>query len=366
MYFGPELGPMLAAAAAWDGLAAQLHSAAASYSSVISELVGPWTGPSAASMAAAAAPYAAWMTGTASQAEQAATQAKAAAGAYEAAFAMTVPPPVIAANRSLLAGLVATNFLGQNTPAIAATETQYGEMWAQDAAAMYGYAGSSASASTLTPFTPAPQTTDPAGQAAQGAAVAQASGTSAGHAQSIMSAVPTTLHGLASPAAADPPSIGEGIGNFIGLDSLTLLSTSNLANGTIASTRNLENEAYEIGKGPPEGKPWVPAPTLPAPAPTLATGSGLGEGAVSAGLGRATFVGALSAPQSWAAAAPATGSVAKALPADGFSAAPEGGPAGTPGVPGMPMAGTGQGTRFAPGPRYGARITVMPRAIAVG
>ena len=38
-------------------------------------------------------------------------------------FAATVPPPVIAANRALLAMLIATNFLGQNTPAIAATET---------------------------------------------------------------------------------------------------------------------------------------------------------------------------------------------------------------------------------------------------
>ena len=42
--------------------------------------------------------------------------------------------------------------LGQNTPAIAATEAQYAEMWAQDAAAMYGYAGSSAAASQLTSF----------------------------------------------------------------------------------------------------------------------------------------------------------------------------------------------------------------------
>ena len=168
MYFGPGSGPMLAASAAWDGLAAQLHSAAASYSSVISELEGSWTGPSAASMAAAAAPYAAWMTGTATQAEQAATQATAAAGAYEAAFAMTVPPPVIAANRSLLAALVATNFLGQNTPAIAATEVHYGEMWAQDAAAMYGYAGSSASASTLTPFTPPRTNHQPRGASCAG------------------------------------------------------------------------------------------------------------------------------------------------------------------------------------------------------
>jgi PPE-repeat protein len=58
--------------------------------------------------------------------------------AYEAAFAMTVPPPVIAANRALLLMLVATNFLGQNTPAIMATEAEYAEMWAQDAGAMSG------------------------------------------------------------------------------------------------------------------------------------------------------------------------------------------------------------------------------------
>ena len=63
-------------------------------------------------------------------------QAKAAVAAYEAAFAATVPPPVIEANRALLMMLIATNILGQNTPAIAATEADYMEMWAQDSAAM--------------------------------------------------------------------------------------------------------------------------------------------------------------------------------------------------------------------------------------
>ena len=54
MYAGPGSGPMLAAAAVWDGLAAELHSAAASYGSVISGLTaGPWLGPASASMAAA-------------------------------------------------------------------------------------------------------------------------------------------------------------------------------------------------------------------------------------------------------------------------------------------------------------------------
>ena len=163
MYAGPGPGSMLAAAAAWQSLADELNSAAANYGSVVSTLTsGPWTGPSSASMAAAVAPYVTWLGVSGEQAEQTATQATAAAGAYETAYAATVPPPVIAANRSLLAMLVATNFLGQNTPAIAATEAHYGEMWAQDAAAMYGYAGSSATASQVTPFATPPQTTNPA------------------------------------------------------------------------------------------------------------------------------------------------------------------------------------------------------------
>ncbi|PQM44334.1 putative PPE family protein PPE32 [Mycobacterium talmoniae] len=113
---------------------------------MVSSLTGQWLGPSSMAMSTAAAPYVAWMNATAAQAEQAASQAKAAATAYETAFAMTVPPPVIAANRAQLMTLIATNFLGQNTAAIAATEAQYGEMWAQDTAAMYGYAGGAAAA----------------------------------------------------------------------------------------------------------------------------------------------------------------------------------------------------------------------------
>src|SRR5271163_1481122 len=161
MYFGPGSAPMLAAAAAWDGVADELRSTASTYHSVISELTDEgWLGPASASMAAAVAPYVTWMNVTGAQAEQTATNAVAAAGAFETAFAMTVPPAEVAANRAQLAALVATNLLGQNTPAIAATEAQYGEMWAQDAAAMYGYAGSSATASQVTPFTAPPQTTN--------------------------------------------------------------------------------------------------------------------------------------------------------------------------------------------------------------
>jgi PPE-repeat protein len=161
---------MLAAATAWDALSEELELVAGGYDSVIAELVTGWAGPSATAMAAAAKPYATWMHNTAVLAEQTASQAKAAAAAFESAFAMTVPPPVIAANRAQLMALIATNFFGQNTPAIAATEVAYGAMWAQDATAMYIYAGDSAGATTLTSFTPAPETTNPAGSANQTAA----------------------------------------------------------------------------------------------------------------------------------------------------------------------------------------------------
>ncbi len=116
---------------------------------------------------------------------------------------MTVPPPVVADNRAQLAALIATNLLGQNTPAIAATEALYGEMWAQDTAAMYGYAGSSAAASTLTPFTAPPRTASPAGTAGQTAAVADAAATAAGtNAHTVttsLSEVSQTLQALAQP-----------------------------------------------------------------------------------------------------------------------------------------------------------------------
>ena len=110
IYAGPGSGPMLAAASAWDVLAAELGSAASTYSSVVTSLAeGSWLGPASASMAAAATPYVEWMSTTATQAEETGYQARAAAAAFEAAFAMTVPPAEVAANRAQLAALVATN-----------------------------------------------------------------------------------------------------------------------------------------------------------------------------------------------------------------------------------------------------------------
>jgi PPE-repeat protein len=177
MYTGAGSGPLMAAASAWNELAADLESTAASYQSVIAQLTGgPWLGPTATRMASAAAPYIAWLQGSSIQAAQTGGQASLAAAAYESAFAATVPPSVIAANRALLAALIATNFLGQNTPAIAATEALYMEMWFQDGLTMDTYAVTSQQAAALPQQTPAPNTSD-GGASADSAAAAQSAST---------------------------------------------------------------------------------------------------------------------------------------------------------------------------------------------
>jgi len=336
---------MLAAASAWDGLAAELQSTTASYRAAISELTGgPWLGSSSASMAAAATPYLDWMTMTAGQAEQTATQARAAAAAYEAAFAMTVPPPVIVANRSLLMTLIATNVLGQNTAAIAATEVQYAEMWAQDATAMYGYAGSAAVASTLTPFNPPPPTTNPAGGAQQVAAAQPLMSTGS----RVINAVPQALQGLATSAAASPSA---GLSDLLSPISiaLTLLefpisatsigsSATSISAGLTGVGMNLrgfqinadrdfaQHRGPYTGYGPGaadlpnwffNGQGYVGAPSNAATASS-----------VSAGLGQANTVGRLSVPSAWTVAAPEIRPAAYTLPITGAAAAPEVGGAG--------------------------------------
>ncbi|MBV8182584.1 MAG: PPE family protein [Mycobacterium sp.] len=340
MYAGPGSGPMLAAAAAWDGLAAELQSTAASYGSVVSELTGgPWLGSSSASMAAATAPYLDWMTGAAGQAEQTATQAKAAAAAYEAAFAMTVPPAVIAANRTLLMALIATNVLGQNAAAIAAAETDYAEMWAQDAAAMYGYAGSSAAASTLTPFTSPPPTTNPAGVPGQAAAAGQSI---LSQGPQLINALPQALQGLASSTAADPTS-AQTLLSLISVP-LTLLeipigvtSIGSTTTGISAAFAGvgMNWRGFEInadrdfaqhrgpytGYGPGaadlpnwffNGQGYIGAPS-----------NAVVESSVSAGSGEGAIVGRLSVPSAWTVAAPEIRPVAYTLPITGTLAAPE-------------------------------------------
>ncbi|ARG58908.1 hypothetical protein A4G30_01680 [Mycobacterium kansasii] len=151
MFSGAGSAPMLEAAAAWNALASELDSAAESFSSMTSGLAAQaWQGPASTAMLAAAAPYAGWLRTAASQSVGACAQAQAVAGAFESALAATVHPAAVAANRSDFLTLVLSNLFGQNAPAIAATESIYEEMWAQDVTAMVDYhAGAAAAVAQL-------------------------------------------------------------------------------------------------------------------------------------------------------------------------------------------------------------------------
>jgi PPE-repeat protein len=409
---------MLAAGAAWDELAATLYATASSYGSLVADVTSAWLGPASDSMAAAAAPYVSWLSTTAGMAETTGAQAKAAAAAYEAAYAMTVPPPVIAANRALLAALVATNFFGQNTPAIMATEALYAEMWAQDAAAMYGYAGSSAAASAFSPFASPPPTTSETGPAGQAAAVAQVAGTSAGSAAQTVSpltsaataplssalstpltasaplttaaALPDSLSGVATTAGAATASTtastspvsslsgvasstaavtsasgmasgmasGTGSTATMGTTGLTMLASANSLMNSISPTASALSHQIQI---------WGSA--LPSGITPGAFGS-VGNAAMSASVGRAATLGVLSVPQNWTTAAPAFSQfsqVSSILPTTGANAVPAVA-AANPGMVPPPLS-TLFGRESSPmvsTARFDVRPTVVQRPVAAG
>src|SRR6516164_2714317 len=217
------------------------------------------------------------------------------ASAYEAAFTMTVDPAEIVANRIQTMSLIASNILGQNTPAIAAREAHYGEMWAQDIVAMHGYASSSAAATKLTSFTSPPQTTNPSGLAGQAATVAKA-------------AVPAQT--LLADLLASLGPIGDG-----SLVSLNIISTLSLAATTASMSSSFAGtaEAYRNGHQGESSPPVEPGPVEEPNLVSAALMSRSGSAAVAASTGGANPVGGLSVPPSWATA-PAMRQVATALP----------------------------------------------------
>jgi PPE-repeat protein len=426
MYLGPGPGTLLAASAGWESLAAELSTAASGYQSVISSLTDEaWMGPTSMSMAAAVAPYVSWMTATAEQCEQAATQASAAAAAYETAYAMTVPPPLVAANRVQLMTLIATNIFGQNTPAIMATEAEYSEMWAQDATAMYNYAANSASASAFSTFTSPPHTTNPGGLAGQAGGVAQAAGAKAQTTSTqLMSSVTQALQGLSTPGSSSAAGTVAGLGSSAAsapasaLSSLTGASGKTAAKsasaglgGTLSSlaaslsstlggnTANLAFDVFGVGSdifslggdgaglgsdgaglgfdGYGLSLDFAGLDTISGAdgAPGLGAASGLGSAAPAAGLGagasaslgQAASLGTLSVPPSWADAVssvtPLPALDTNVTPA-GWGAAPS--PVTGTAVSKLPLGGMVGREADGAAQRIGFRASVIPRSPVAG
>ncbi|AFC43966.1 MULTISPECIES: PPE family protein [Mycobacterium] len=388
MYAGPGSGPMMAAAAAWDEIAAEVGVAANGYNSVVTELIsGPWVGPASISMISAITPFISWLSAVAAQAEEAASQGRVAAAAFEAAFAMTVPPPVIAANRVLLANLIATNFFGQNTPAIAATEAQYMEMWAQDAVAMYGYAASSAMASELAPFAPPPKTSTPDASSKQAAAVAKAVAEPAGNTAQNTSQVasPQALSLNASQATQAPTTATNAastgtttsLKNIFGdptFNDTIFKRTTGLAYFSNGMGQFASSIAQQLTFGPGgstagAGGAWFPTPQFA----NLGLGN-LGGGAghlsgVTASAGQAARIGTLSVPQHWAtltsAVNPATVPDLEATPVQAAATGTTGPANGL--LRGMPAGALGRrGAAAGYVNKYGFRYSVLTRPPSAG
>ncbi|CQD14095.1 PPE family protein [Mycobacterium lentiflavum] len=388
LYGGAGATSLITASSAWNSLAAELNSAARGYENVITQLSSEqWLGPASAKAVQALTPYVTWVKTTAAQAEEAAQQLSAASAAFETAFSSAVPPPVVAQNRALLAQAMATNVLGQNSGLIASLESQYGQMWAQDATTMYRYAAQSASATKVTPFKSAPEVTDPAGQAKQREATSSAAATGAGDAANstanAITQTPSTLQSAATPAAAaaaattptDPftelwflltgqTTLPTSFATFVnGLSPFAGFAYN--TEGLPYFSVGMGNSGVQIAKS--TGSLGGAAASAAAAAPKGLAGLGgmLGGGAthaapaVSAGLGNAASVGRLSVPAVWTGAAPAI-SHATAVPVSAISAAPEAGSGNLLG--GMPLAGMGGAHGVGgSGPRYGSKPTVMAR-----
>ncbi len=288
IHSGPGPGSWLAAANAWRQLASELGQTAADYRSTVASI--PWLGPSATAMTVSALPYVVWLHSTAVQAAQMSMAATIMASSFVATQTAVVHPSVVTANRTLLAHLIATNVFGINFPAIAATEVQYLQMWADNTTAMLGYHATSLQTMAMPTFTPASPMTAPTATAAQTAAVARAA---------------------AAAPAADPPSffanpfvqtvngylqnlVSSGI--FSPQTTMSLLMSGHdfypgQAPDVLAATpRNLAI-AYNLTG--PEAVGGVPNFYAPPAAATSAV-----QTSVTASLGRGMYVGNLVVPPS--------------------------------------------------------------------
>jgi PPE-repeat protein len=383
IYSGAGAGPLSVASSAFANLSSELSSNATSYESIISQLTGSeWQGPSSEAMAAAAQPYITWLTTTSGQLQEASTKAMASAAAYQTAYSSSIAPAVILANRTQLAQLVAKNTLGQYTGAIAANEAQYGEFWAQDAAAMYGYASASSAAATLSPLTPPEQNTNPAGQGQQASAVSSAAGSNGSTAalNNSLGGLQNAASAAASPAADTGTSILSALNSLFGVPivgnaiynvGVTLAWNTAMMSATLPLLGHFLAGApfgVTISDTAPLGAGLGFGTTLAGAGGSMGS---LGGGATLAGMGSASSVGGMSVPAAWSAAAPgeATG-VEATLAGSGWTAAVDEGAVGASGggmngvMPGMASAGGKSGMGMA-GPRYGVKPKVMPKQVFV-
>jgi PPE-repeat protein len=240
-----------------------------------------------------------WVMAEAALCGQRGVAATNAAMAFETARTGHPHPTIIAANRAQLAAAVASNFLGVNTPVIAALEAQYVGYWEACAVSMYGYAGAaSAITGSIIPDLPAATTVNPAGVAAQTAEVGADAGQSAGQAASTVGGASSNLGGMsgslgsAMSAASSPLSAAT--------QSLSALSSP------LGSMSGLTNMFGGMGAGMMGSSGlggFTSVSGLGGGSPAVSASMGRGAEFSSAIGGRGGVPTGLSVPSTWAGAA---------------------------------------------------------------
>jgi PPE-repeat protein len=356
IHSGPGAESLIEAAGAWQNLGVGLEETAPIYTSVVSSLTQAWQGPSAAAMSQAVAPYLTWLRTTAQQCQQLAASAQAAATAFSSTLASVVTPTQVAANRTRLAQLVATDKLGSNLAAIADTEAQYQTMWANNSAAMSRYEAASAQALDLPQFSSPPAIASPTAAAAQASAVptAAASTPAASILQSILApntnATGTGLAGLLNLFSGSAQSsfgsllnsniVTTGAINSIFSSGFPINLLSYLAQTSTAQA--LQSVGGEVGQGLSEGESALG---------DLGALGAAGLGAPAATMGVAVTMGKLSVPPAVVGLLPASQTpvqlASAASPLDGADA-------GFPMLPPLmpPPISAGSGWRKRKQPKY--------------
>ena len=216
---GDQGASIAAAAAAYEALAAALIAEGAKMAATAGTTAATgWEGVGGAAMVATAMPYVAALEALSGWMQQSAASAAAIEQAYVTAKAAMIQVPVCTTNRTTQAGLVATNIIGQNTPAIIGLDTEYfGHFWTQNAGNMGGYEAivTPIIAGLGIPPPPAPMTANPAGPAGQAAAIGQAAANGAASAamsQSLSGVEQAS--GAVQPGAAAPASAAQSMGSM--------------------------------------------------------------------------------------------------------------------------------------------------------
>lgn len=374
IHSGPGPQSLIEASNAWQRISTDLDETSQSYVTVISELTDGWGGASEAAMNNAVAPYLSWLRGAAQQSQQMGNSAMAAAVAFNSTASAVVPTATVTANRVRLAQLLATNGFGKNLAAIAETESQYQQMWINNASAMYRYQAATAQATTLSLFSPPPSIVDPTGVAAQ--------------ANTVSTQVAAAV---ASPAADSPfASLIDAITPDDIVNNGWFQLANDYANQFISSgfpinmlsyfaqtssAQALQAVAPEIGQGLSEGEDALGAAGASIGASLSGAVKGIGAaagGAPTALVGAAVPMGNLSAPP--AAAGLMTASTPVQL-ASVASPLPDGGDAGFGMLPPLmaPPISAGSGWSKRKNPKYedlamGLEVkgTIMPRNPSAG